>query len=547
MDLSQVTLSNPDGPARVAIHGLEGTGKTTTACYFPKPLVVGPENGVPRDLGFSVPTIRPQSWPELFDVLNSLIADPHDYQTAVIDTIDWVEPLVHAFICNRDSGRETEMNKKGKPLISIEDYGFGKGYLVAEEEFCRLFTVLDVLQYRRRMHVVMLMHTIVRTFKNPAGPDYDRYEPKSHSRISAKVKEWAENVLFLHFRSDAGKISEDKERHKADPSRARAKGVDSGDATRLVGCQYNALYDAKNRVRLPAVMELTDPNVLVAHLLGEQLGTEVKSIAGHVDRADMTVGNDPDGARRFVSSMDSHPSAQHFRDAAPSAPAARPEPEPARSADYYEQQRAPLPPPTRAEERAAAKWGRDEQVTPRDGVPAHHESRQADEAARRDDAFAKARGAVEQRDEQRAASADPRNTESRTWTEPKQGGATSRGARSDEPHPNAPPVTRTPTKDEQRMIAAITTATTKADKLGGSAFRGRIEMLITNARANDAQLHIVVDLVDAIERGGQLGPEYRGQMLTWVDKSQGDWVRLEAIIKRINKNVSESTQQPAAQ
>ncbi len=119
------------------------------------------------------------------------------------------------------------------------------------------------------MNIVMLMHSKVKTFKNPSGPDYDRWEPKTHERISRVIIEWAENVLFGYFEINASKNPDDKERHKMAPDKARAKGF--GGGVRLIGTQKNALYDAKNRVKLPPEMLLEDPRDLVPMLLGQHL------------------------------------------------------------------------------------------------------------------------------------------------------------------------------------------------------------------------------------------------------------------------------------
>src|SRR6185312_5833494 len=140
MDVSQATKSRTDGPTRLAMHTVEGFGKTTMLAHFPSPLIVGAENGIPRDLGFNVATIRPRTWMEQFELIHSLKHDKHSYRTLGYDTLDWIEPQIHQFVLARDSERETEMNPKGRKLLSIEDYGYGKGYLVAEEEFRKLIS-----------------------------------------------------------------------------------------------------------------------------------------------------------------------------------------------------------------------------------------------------------------------------------------------------------------------------------------------------------------------------------------------------------------------
>ncbi len=205
-------------------------------------------------------------------MIRSLRYDKHDYLTLGYDTLDWIEPQIHQFVLERDSGRETEMNPKGRKLISIEDYGYGKGYLVAEEEFRKLIGALDELQAHRGMHVVLLMHSQVRAFKNPTGPDFDRYEPKCQARIARVSIEWAENVLFGYFPVTASKEPDDVKRNE---KTAKAKGM--GNGTRMLGANQCAMYDAKNRVGLPNEFEL--PNTyddLLPILLGENVPVNVR-------------------------------------------------------------------------------------------------------------------------------------------------------------------------------------------------------------------------------------------------------------------------------
>jgi hypothetical protein len=541
MDITQATPSRNDGPARIGIHGGEGTGKTTLAAYMPAPLIVGTENGVPRDLGFSVATLRPRTWPDVFGVIKSLTYDRHSFQSLVIDTMDWLEVLIHHYVCQRDTERETEMNPKKRKLESIEDYGYGKGYLVAEEEVRRMIELLDVLQGKRGLHVAVLMHSSIRTFKNPSGPDFDRYEPKCHARVAAVIKEWCENLMFLHFEMDASKISEDKERHKMAPDRARAKGISSG--VRLCGAQLSAMYDAKNRVRMPAVMELSDPNQIVSMLLGEHLRGDVQSVGGDRQKRDSIAFHnesepDPRGMTR-VSTL-------------PEQPAQR-EPEPPRSADYQSRGEQ------RADERANAKRGRDERtmamdagrvpddrhtaITPPMGVPAHHESRAADEKRRADDAFARARGAVEERDARRAPpnalsiqqtpghpnAPDPK-TEARTWTEPKR---------------NAP----APTADEHEAIKATKDALVDAKSIS-DAFYSIVKGWFDMARGEPRHIDGISGRVRIMEKTvtkalDVRGQDYRRTVVEWIDKAAGDRDKYDAIIRRVDADCAPQQQATA--
>lgn len=461
MNITNAKPSTNTGPTRVAIHGVEGSGKSTTSCYFPKPLIVGAENGIPRDLGFSVDTIAPSSWLDVFDVVGSLTKDWHDYETAVIDTVDWMEPLIHRFVCARDSKRQTEMNPKGRELESIEDYGFGKGYLAAEEEFRKLIGALDIMQAKRHIHVVLLLHSAVRTFKNPSGADFDRWEPKCHARISRVVVEYAENVLFTYFPMDASKISEDKDRHKMSPDRARAKGVMTGD--RMVGCQQSAMYDAKNRVRLPPEMPMTDPNQLVSMLLGEHLA-------------------------------DNQPIAERARGTYQQPQTVVETPPPQR-----EQMRIV---PSPVAERAPVQVADSAPVQQRQGIPAHHESRVEDERERQEDAFARARETVAERDAKRQVSGssnEATKTDARTWTDP----------RTDPRTGDSPSTHKSVTTETDRMFAQLAETLNTAERIGGA--------------------------------------KYRSTVNSWVSKAAGDPNKIGAIVRKVNDEAAKSTNhQPSA-
>jgi hypothetical protein len=260
MNVNDITTASQDGPTRLGIHSVEGFGKTTLAAHFPAPVFLASERFAPRDLAFR-PKRFPHvtKWADVFAAVASLTNDQHDRETLVIDTVDWMEPLIHRFVCERDSGRKSELNKGGHELISIEDYGYGKGYVAAHEEFRLLVSALDMLQEKRAMHVVLLMHSQVKKFDNPSGVNFDRWEPKMHQRISRTVVEWCENVVFGYFEVEAGKLGDEK----------KAKGVSTG--RRMLGTRQNALYDAKNRMGLDETIELAHPDDIIPLLLGEHI------------------------------------------------------------------------------------------------------------------------------------------------------------------------------------------------------------------------------------------------------------------------------------
>lgn len=258
--LSNVKQASFVGPTRFALHTVEGFGKTTLASFFPEALFVCGERGFPRDLGRAPNYVEPKSWTDVLQLVDDLISQPHAYQSLVLDTMDWLEPLIWRFVCERDTNRKTEMNPKGSVLESIEDYGYGKGYIAAMDSMRSFLTKLDELQTKRGMHIVILMHSFVKPFHNPAGDNFDRWVPKMHERCARLVVEWCENVFFGYFEITT---------LKDDPKDKKAKGSSSG--RRILGTRHNAMYDAKNRFNLPDTIELKNPAELMPYLLGKHI------------------------------------------------------------------------------------------------------------------------------------------------------------------------------------------------------------------------------------------------------------------------------------
>lgn len=217
-------------PVRVVGYGPEGVGKSTFGAGAPSPVFIGPEDGTDHLDVQRFPA--PKSLEDVYDAVRVLGTTDHSYQTLVIDTLDWMEPVLWDHICKRDA------------QDNIEAYGYGKGYVAAVDEWRRLLSILDRLRDVKSMHIVLLAHSWIRSFKNPEGEDFDRYQLKLHDKSSGLIKEWADCVLFFNYETYAAKDSKTK----------RIRGVSTG--SRLIHTTRTAAYDAKNRYDLPESMPL---------------------------------------------------------------------------------------------------------------------------------------------------------------------------------------------------------------------------------------------------------------------------------------------------
>lgn len=224
------------GPITYMLFGVEGVGKSTFGSDSPDAVFIDVERGT-RELSVArVP--EPEdgwTWPDVLDAVRLLETEKHDRKTLVIDTLDELEALLWKHLCERD--------KK----TSIEDYGYGKGYQAAIDEWRVLLAAVERLKAQRAMNIGLLAHCIVKTFKNPEGEDFDRYQPRMHEKAAGLLKGKADVVLFANFevvpyRREGASKSE------------KAKGQSTGN--RIIKTRRSAAYDGKNRHELPEQMPL---------------------------------------------------------------------------------------------------------------------------------------------------------------------------------------------------------------------------------------------------------------------------------------------------
>jgi len=238
-------------PLRMMIVGVEGVGKSTAGAAMPNPVFLCGEDGLVGPQFAETAHFTPATWSDVMQFIDELIADRHGFESVVIDTLDWLEPLLYAHVVAA---------AKKPDIRNIEDFGYGRGYMVAQAEARLLLAKLDQLN-AAGMAVLILAHCQVRTFHNPAGEDYDRYEPKVNAKIAGLFREWCDAVLFAQFDQYTAK----------DGNKVKAYGGQN----RVVHTVHSAAWDAKNRYGLPEILPLDMAAILEAIKSGQpvDLGT----------------------------------------------------------------------------------------------------------------------------------------------------------------------------------------------------------------------------------------------------------------------------------
>jgi hypothetical protein len=237
MKLANVVRGRLTKPLRITVYGVDGIGKSTFAAQAPAPVFIGVEDGTAT---LDVPRFpEPTTLREVHAAVDELEFTEHAYRTLVVDTLDWLEPMIWTSIVG--VGKRTD---KGKLIESINDFGFAAGLHAAKDEFRVLCSRFDRLRALKGMSIILLAHAHVRTFRNPAGDDFERYQLKLDERAAGLVREWSDIVLFA---------THELYTHKAN-KHARAKGISTG--ARFLYTTRTAAYDAKNRHNLPEAIPL---------------------------------------------------------------------------------------------------------------------------------------------------------------------------------------------------------------------------------------------------------------------------------------------------
>ena len=213
-------------PVVVTLLGDAGMGKTSLAATFPNPVVVRVEDGVQ-----GVPEkFRPDALPvvktveQLWEQLNALVSEKHDYKTVIIDSITQLEAIFEKHVVDGDPKRPRTINQANG--------GYGAGWVAVGNMHQRVRAAATAL-VERGVNVVFIAHADRTVVSPPDGDEYTRYDLRLNKR---SVSPYTDNVDLIGYLALNTYTKGDGERKQA-----------VSDGTRKLVCYPTPSNISKNR------------------------------------------------------------------------------------------------------------------------------------------------------------------------------------------------------------------------------------------------------------------------------------------------------------
>jgi hypothetical protein len=242
--LESVRKGRHPRPPKVVIYGGPKVGKSTFGAGIPDAIFLQTEEGLDALDVHALPLAKKYS--EVIDGIRALAKEEHGYKAVVLDSLDWLEPLVWAEVCRTHN------------VSSIEEVGggYGKGYVEALKTWRQFLDGLDYLRDHRGMTVVLIAHDEIRKFEPVDSEAYDYAALKLHKRAAAVVEEWADVIGYARIKTMIR--TQDK-----GFGQTHARAIAPGDVRELFVGQ-NPAYVSGNRYGLPDTLPLEWPAFVAA-------------------------------------------------------------------------------------------------------------------------------------------------------------------------------------------------------------------------------------------------------------------------------------------
>lgn len=237
LSLSSIVIAKNDTAARILIYGQSGIGKTTLAAQFPDPIFLQTERGTPT--GFELPSFGDiDSLAKVYEALDVLENEDHDFKTLVIDSVTSMERLIYAHLCAKNRWDN----------IMQEKFYAGPAASVGEWE--KLVRRVDQICQAKGIMVVWTAHETVENVENSEVGEHTRAQPQVYKK-SIPTLTGTDMDAVLHLGQDVTIQGVDGKGNEVSNASKAVDGVARSSKTVWMTTGPRANLLAKNRYKMP--------------------------------------------------------------------------------------------------------------------------------------------------------------------------------------------------------------------------------------------------------------------------------------------------------
>lgn len=177
---------------KLMIYGLSGVGKSSLAAKLKKPIFLDFEGGL-NYLGVDRSpqyTDLDTFYKDLVELYRKAEAGKRDYDTIVIDSVDWMVRKVVEKAAGIDKTNLTE-------TLNRSNGGYGNGKQVLENHIRTKLLPLLVLLNKMGYGICLVAHADRKDLMDADGVDVERVAPKIDINTMNVFVEWVDNVFYL--------------------------------------------------------------------------------------------------------------------------------------------------------------------------------------------------------------------------------------------------------------------------------------------------------------------------------------------------------------
>jgi hypothetical protein len=184
-------------PRKIILYGPPKLGKSTLSGATKNALMIPTEDRVAHIKCDKTPVV--ENFEQINEIFDFLLNGKHTYKRVVVDTLDWLEPMIHDYAVRKLNERlEGTSSTLAKSINddNCKETTFQKGLKFVAPAAWKVFLAnCDILR-DNGLDVILVAHSDTITVNPPDRDPYEKYVMKIHKHSLAVLEEWADIIAF---------------------------------------------------------------------------------------------------------------------------------------------------------------------------------------------------------------------------------------------------------------------------------------------------------------------------------------------------------------